>query len=298
MGASKSKLVPQLDGVAPIVAADALTIEQSAKESLVAVYKDAAGAAVLTHARDSWPIVHPGSSDVAINAASKWGPVKERSTVVFTDAHGGICGILINGESRPIKWKDEVTGRACDGGVIVQDACGYENGDGLGVLCVPTVEATVVSVDTVGTDAIAIGTVTAVSEYRAAAPGAVKVPAGLSAIGIIRPLVSLADSKRRGYKMPLVGGLGLFPIGSDGLVSPTPSLVTDGASVRNGRKERVASCPGGATAFVRRSKMQVAPGADALKVVALMTEWDANRAGFEKDNPNTAGNGAGAGAAG
>ena len=80
MGASKSKLVPQLDGVAPIVAADALTIEQSAKESLVAVYKDAAGAAVLTHARDSWPIVHPGSSDVAINAATHgfWGVNKIR----------------------------------------------------------------------------------------------------------------------------------------------------------------------------------------------------------------------------
>ena len=217
--------------------------------------------------------------------ASKWGPVKERSTVVFTDAHGGICGILINGESRPI-------GRR--GG-----ACGYENGDGLGVLCVPTVEATVVSVETVGTDAIAIGTVAAVSEYRAAAPGAVKVPAGLSAIGIIKPLVSLADSKRRGYKMPLVGGLGLFPVGSDGLVSPTPSLVTDGASVRNGRKERVASCPGGATAFKRRSKMQVAPGADALKVVALMTEWDANLAGFEKASMVGPGTGGGAtGAAG
>jgi len=300
MGCAPSTLVPQT-GTRPIVAAESVLIEQSKLESLVATYSDSeTGKTVLTHTRDSWPIVHPGGMDQshAVNKASKWGPVKERSVVDFTDAKGRTCGILINGESKGTVWAGELQGARITDGGFIQKASGYENGDGIGVLCVldPAVEAVVVTVETVGADALAIGTVATISQDHAA--GAVKVPPGLTAIGIIKPVLSLADSLRRGYKAPIVGGLGFYAVGADGLVAETPSLVMDGSVVKNEHKERVASCPGGSIgAFAKRKQMQVAPGADALKVVALATEWDANMAGFEKDSM-ILGGGGGAGALG
>lgn len=99
----------------------------------------------------------------------------------------------------------------------------------------------------------------------------------LHAVGEIRPVLSVGQALRRGY-LPFMGGLGLFPARPDGTFASEPELVFDpmSSTMTNARREHVGRCvtTHGATAGTR--KLAVAEGVDALLLLALSCERDAN----------------------
>jgi hypothetical protein len=103
------------------------------------------------------------------------------------------------------------------------------------------------------------------------------------AIAEIRPVLTPWQAANKGFDDPVFGGLGLYlaaSVAADGdmLFADAPTLVFDPITdaVVNARRERVAECAAthGATCATRR--LTVAAGVDALLVLALASEKDAN----------------------
>lgn len=102
----------------------------------------------------------------------------------------------------------------------------------------------------------------------------------MTPIGLIRPSMTEAQQIARGYESRYMGGVGFYRIDSDGSVGADAELVFDGTRVTNARKERVARCAPWYGKRPGTKKLTLAPGVDAVLVLALCSEWDANRRGI------------------
>lgn len=98
-------------------------------------------------------------------------------------------------------------------------------------------------------------------------------------IGHIRPVMTKAQQHARGYESRHMGGVGFYRILPDASVNREAELVFDGTRVKNARKECVARCAPWHGKRPGTKKLTVAPGVDAVIVLALTSEWDANRRG-------------------
>lgn len=100
----------------------------------------------------------------------------------------------------------------------------------------------------------------------------------LHAVAEIRPVITKSEAESRGFFYIASGGVGLFRAMEPGAFASTPELVFDPLSgtVLNAKREKVAWCAPnhGATPATKRAVM--AEGVDALLVLALTSEKDAN----------------------
>lgn len=99
----------------------------------------------------------------------------------------------------------------------------------------------------------------------------------LKPIAQIKCVLSEKQKCARGVDYRYKGGLGLYPIGSDGKAAAECALMMDGGRVMAG-KAKVAKLK---EAFGESStpKLELAAGLDPVLVLALASEWDANRCG-------------------
>lgn len=103
----------------------------------------------------------------------------------------------------------------------------------------------------------------------------------LTKVGVIKPVLSEAQQKRRGMDYRYKGGVGLYPLLTDGSIAAEPALKFDGSKVRTAAKQVVAACPENNGDKPAPKKVQLAAGVDPVLVLALLSEWDANRRGIE-----------------
>lgn len=107
----------------------------------------------------------------------------------------------------------------------------------------------------------------------------------LEPIGHVRPVLTKAEVARKlgGAGYPYMGGLGFYPV-EHGAVSSEPLLRFDGSTVYKGLgKEAVAKCAPWFGDRPTSKRVGVAPGVEGLLVLALLSEWDANRRGSMTD---------------
>ena len=107
----------------------------------------------------------------------------------------------------------------------------------------------------------------------------------LHAIAEVRPVITPEEAANRGYFYVANGGVGLYCATEPGAFATTPELVfeTISDSVFNLRKEKVAWCAPNHGATPATKKIVVAAGVDALLVLALASEKDANIWGGGQD---------------
>ena len=232
------------------------------------------GSLIVTQQRSGWP--HGDGESQSHKGA------KPARSVTFYDADGGVAAVLLNGPSGMISNAKGLSSNF-----------GYEDDDSKSVLCVPDGSGMLV----VQPD----GAIDVASEERFEGVGksvAVKVPKGLKAVGLIKAVISEKEKCQRGYPSRYWAGLGLYPMQPDGAVASAPSLIYKEDAAKMG-KDRVAHCPntagpGMGISRVRKA-MTVAPGVDAVIIMALASEWDALEVAFMKADPVGYGGGAMAG---
>lgn len=111
-------------------------------------------------------------------------------------------------------------------------------------------------------------------------PGAIQHGGDLlTPVAQIRPVYTPEQVQRKigGASYQYMGGLGLYPI-LDGVAAADPWLTFDGETVRKG-KDKVATCAAWFGDRPTSKKVRCAPGVDGVLVLALLSEWDANRRG-------------------
>ena len=180
-------------------------------------------------------------------------------TVSITDGSGNMVGILANGSCEPPNGpKNPVTGAT----MIMYDAQGrprqfsYRNGEGVGVLFLADPP-----------DGAEDGCATMTADNGKT----------LYAAGEIKPTCSAAQAERKGIPNRYLDGVGFFPASRGGFAAEPQLTMQLGGAVVNKLGERVATCREAFDSSAGSKKVTVAQGCDAVLVLALSSEWDANR---------------------
>ena len=259
MGCGASALVAQAAPATPLCASaignDAslqLTLQADTPDDALEVnFFDETGKLVITQRRNHLP--HNAVLNFPNGNCPFTGAVAAPANVTYLDAAGKICAVLQNsnnGDRSMMEWSD------LDAVPLHAPADGYRNGEGFSVLYAATPPEGGVASD------VASGV-------------------GLSCIGQIKCLKTEKQRASLGLDYRYLGGTGFYPLQPDGTFASAPTLKFDGTATYSDNKQCVAkngACYGHRPA---PPKVTTAAGVEALLVLALASEYDANRRGVE-----------------
>lgn len=273
MGCGGSSMVAQTAPTRPIVSAGVsagspLAIKLApgtADDSLDLTYHIAAtNDPVIIQRRNHLP--HNTVTNLAPDGSAPFtGAVAAPATTSFFDSTGKLAAVIqhdANGGACEATWADVGVGTGAK--LMHAPAEGYRAGEGTSVLYVA---------DESGTD------------------GAVVAGVGLRPFGQIKPLMTQQQRMNAGFDYMFQGGVGLYPAKAGGAFAVEPTLkLTFGTKVHNDQKQCVGNCKAWYGDRPAPEKVEVAAGVEAVLVLALASEWDANRRGV-RNYPIEAGGG-------